>query len=386
MLKFIIKPVDVLFFGDGKPFNLGGLGESIFPPFPNSIASAIFAKIYAKTNITGDVYKAVYGPFLEKVSEKVSEEEPYYFPAPANIIKQKDGKDQANMIEQKDGKNKKDGKNEIIEQKVGGKKIIIYDRIKSSKLVKVENTDLGDRVEYISWIKPKSEEKNNQISTQKYEPFRGFISLKGLKSWYNSGSIDETDLLTETDVFDIEDRVSIHMDDYTGTVKEEDGLYKVRFIRLKEEFRLVFWVEFKEEHKKKIIEILNKSPKVLKIGGEAKTAFYDIEEHNFKDLFKDLTFNPNEKCEKTCTILFLTPGVFEGKNSILEQFKGIKYACLTGYTLLSINSRNYGNRFIRAVNPGSLFVIENESLNELITFYKPSKEFIGANLVLVKTF
>lgn len=70
MLKFTIKPHDVLFFGSGKPFNVGGDAESIFPPFPHSFASAIYAKFFAEKGITisegKGIYKAVYGPFLKK--------------------------------------------------------------------------------------------------------------------------------------------------------------------------------------------------------------------------------------------------------------------------------------------------------------------------------
>ncbi|MEJ5274199.1 MAG: type III-B CRISPR module-associated Cmr3 family protein, partial [Spirochaetota bacterium] len=51
MIKFTINPYDVLFFGSGKPFNKGGNAKSIFPPFPNSIASSIFAKFYIETGI-----------------------------------------------------------------------------------------------------------------------------------------------------------------------------------------------------------------------------------------------------------------------------------------------------------------------------------------------
>lgn len=67
MLKFTIKPLDVLIFGSGKPFNMGGVADSIFPPFPHSFASAVFAKFYSETKIAiandKGIYKAVYGPF-----------------------------------------------------------------------------------------------------------------------------------------------------------------------------------------------------------------------------------------------------------------------------------------------------------------------------------
>jgi len=51
MLKFIIKPYDVLFFGSGRPFNRGDVVVSAFPPHPNTFASAICSKIYQFKNI-----------------------------------------------------------------------------------------------------------------------------------------------------------------------------------------------------------------------------------------------------------------------------------------------------------------------------------------------
>jgi len=341
MFKFTIKPIDVVFFGSGKPFNLGGLGESIFPPFPNSFASAIFAKIYEAKGITNGVFKAVYGPFLEK-------DDKYYFPAPCDIVKEK-----------------------------GGSRIKVYKPRESSNLIKVENTDLENKIKLMPWIKPECQED--------YEPFNGFISLEGLRKWYYGEKIDASDLLSEDRVFYIEDRISIRMDDSTGTVKGEDGLYRVRFVRLKEEFRFVFWVELNEQvlTEDEALKIFNQHPKVLKIGGEARTATYEVENHNFKDLFKD--FHSSNQGE-SCKILFLTPGVFKEGKPILNNFENLEYACISGYTLLSIRSKhNYKNKVIRAIKPGSVFVIKD--LSTPIDFYKhnaDTDDFIGSNLVLVK--
>ncbi|MFN3599657.1 MAG: type III-B CRISPR module-associated protein Cmr3 [Aquificaceae bacterium] len=335
MWEFTIKPFDVVFFGDGKPFNLGGMGESIFPPFPNSFASAIFSKIYKQMNTNEDVYKAVYGPFLKKDNK-------YYFPAPCDIAKEKTGD-----------------------------RIKVYKATEGSKLIKIENTNFEGNLKGIPWIKPESQEE--------YEPFRGFISLDGLKSWYEESPIEKSELLTEGEVFDIEDRVSISMDDKKGTVKEEDGLYKVRFVRLKEGFSFVFWVEFKEQNYENVFK---KFPNVLKIGGETRTAVYEVREHNFKDLFKDFKSDDEGEIFK---ILFLTPGVLGDGNSIFEFFENLEYACISGYTLLSIRSRRYKNRFVRAIKPGSVFSIRSDNnLSIPIDFYKRSNDFIGSNLVLVK--
>ncbi len=340
MLKFTIKPIDVVFFGSGKPFNLGGLGESIFPPFPNSFASAIFARLYEEGIKNREVFEKVYGPFLEKDGK-------YYFPAPCDIVKEK-----------------------------GGSRIKVYKPRESSNLIKVENTDLENKIKLMPWIKPECQED--------YEPFNGFISLEGLKKWYYGEKINASDLLSEDRIFYIEDRISIRMDDSTGTVKGEDGLYRVRFIRLEKGFRFVFWVELNNQTltEDEALKIFNQHPKVLKIGGEARTATCEVEKDDFKDLFKDFRSNNQDKSYK---ILFLTPGVFEEEKPILNHFENLEYACISGYTLLSIRSKhNYGNKVIRAIKPGSVFVIKDKNLSIPIDFYKPSNNFIGSNLILVK--
>lgn len=356
MLKFTIKPIDVVFFGSGKPFNLGGLGESIFPPFPNSFASAIFARLYEEGIKNREVFEKVYGPFLEKDGE-------YYFPAPYDIVIEMEGK-----------KSKEDCKE--TEDKKENKSVKVYKPKKKDdfKLIKIEDTDLGNKVQYMPWIEDQKD----------YEPFNGFISLEGLENWYNGKEINASDLLSEDRIFYIEDRISIRMDDSTGTVKGEDGLYRVRFIRLEKGFRFVFWVELNNQTltEDEALKIFNQHPKVLKIGGEARTATCEVEKDDFKDLFKDFRSNNQDKSYK---ILFLTPGVFEEEKPILNHFENLEYACISGYTLLSIRSKhNYGNKVIRAIKPGSVFVIKDKNLSIPIDFYKPSNNFIGSNLILVK--
>jgi len=41
MIKLEISPFDVLFFGDGKPFNMGGTAKSMALPMPHTVAGAI---------------------------------------------------------------------------------------------------------------------------------------------------------------------------------------------------------------------------------------------------------------------------------------------------------------------------------------------------------
>lgn len=87
MIRFTLTPFDVLFFGSGRPFQMGDVVASAFPPHPNTFASAICAKINQIKKIkVSNILKAVYGPFVKK-SDKI------YFPKPQNVYTERKKKD-----------------------------------------------------------------------------------------------------------------------------------------------------------------------------------------------------------------------------------------------------------------------------------------------------
>jgi len=364
MLKFIIEPYDVLFFGSGKPFNIGSNVVSIFPPFPHSFAAAIYAKFVSETGITirngKGIYKAVYGPFIEKSGV-------VYFPAPSDILQEK--------------------------KKEESSKFKIADRCNQFSLINIEDTDLGSKIDSLLWSKP----DNNDSSD--YEPFRGFINLEGLKNWFNGGEITKEDLLTYNDIFEQDERVSIRIDHEKGTVQEEDGLYRVNFVQLKKDVKFVFWVELDFDNdsllktnninnENDFVEIFMKKPMVLKLGGETKTARYTVKIDDFKNLFDGFK-KGNEKNKK---ILFLTCGIFGSSNNqtIIERFSNFLTGVIDGYTIVGINSKynnKYGLKTVRAIKPGSVVYLKNEAIsnnNEAITFFNQNDSFIGSNLILIK--
>lgn len=369
MLKFTIKPYDVLFFGSGKPFNVGGDAESIFPPFPHSFASAIYAKLLSETGIKileeQGIYKAVYGPFLKK-------DETILFPTPLDIMKEKK-KEKGNIIKAR---------------------IIKRDEF---KLLNLYDTDLPHCLEGILWVKSDKEDND-------YEPFGDYITLSGLKKWLRGQEIEADDLISAEEIYQKEDRISIHLDEETKSVRKEDGLYRVAFVRLKENINFVFYVEanFDEglplkingiDNENQLKEIFEKGPKVIKLGGEARSASYEVEIDDFKALFD------NEKLEKReeYKILFLTPAVFEDNQNkdyknipnILDSIEKMELisACLNSYVLDSICSKynkKYSNKTIRAIKPGSFLCVRGYQGDSRIDFFKKNEYFIGSNLVLIK--
>jgi len=376
MLKFTIEPYDVLFFGSGKPFNIGSNVESIFPPFPHSFAAAVYAKFVSETGITirngKGIYKAVYGPFIEKSGVT-------YFPAPSDTLQEKKKEESA--------------------------KFKIADRCNQFSLINIEDTDLESKINSLLWSKP----DNNDSSD--YEPFRGFINLEGLKKWFNGEKITKEDLLTYNNIFEHDERVSIRIDHEKGTVQEEDGLYRVNFVQLKKDVKFVFWIEldFNNDsllktnninNENDFVEIFMKKPMVLKLGGETKTARYSIDNHDFNDLFNGFNQSNNDFRR----ILFLTCGIFDNDNNkndnnnkneknnktIISNLDKFLTGVIDGYTIVGINSKynnKYGLKTVRAIKPGSVVYLKNEAVsndNEIITFFNQNDSFIGSNLVLIK--
>lgn len=370
MLKFTIEPYDVLFFGSGKPFNIGSNVKSIFPPFPHSFAAAVYAKFVAEkgNTIQNDkgIYKAVYGPFIEKNGI-------IYFPTPCDILKEKKKEDFENI-----GVARRYEQNQF-------------------KLINIGDTDLENKINSLIWAEPEQGESHD------FEVFKGFISVEGLKKWYNGENIDKEDLLKFTDVFVRDERVSIRIDHATGTVQSEDGLYRVNYLQLKKDIKFVFWVEpdfgdnslLREknvENEKKFKEIFEKQPVVLKLGGETKTAKYSVEINDFKDLFNGF----NKGNSEIKIILFLTQGIFyqrentsQNRNNILDYFNSFLTGVIDGYFICGINSKynkdKYGKKTIRAIKPGSVvYLKDNLYTNDIITFLNQNDSFIGSNLVLIK--
>jgi CRISPR-associated protein Cmr3 len=364
MLKFTIEPYDVLFFGSGKPFNIGSNGESIFPPFPHSFAAAVYAKFVSETGIAirngKGIYKAVYGPLIEKSGV-------VYFPAPSDILQEK--------------------------KKEESSKFKIADRCNQFSLININDTDLGSKINSLLWIKPDGNDSSD------YEPFRGFISITGLKKWFNNEEIKREYLLTYNDIFEQDERVSIRIDHEKGTVQEEDGLYRVNFVQLKKDVKFVFWVELDFDNdsllrtnnlnnEKDFVEIFMKKPMVLKLGGETKTARYTVKIEDFKSFFNGFNKSNNDFRK----ILFLTCGIFNNDNNnktIIDNFSKFLTGVIDGYEIVGIDSKynkdKYGQKTIKAIKPGSIIYLSDyKNNNEVITFFNQNDSFIGSNLILIK--
>jgi len=373
MIKFSLKPYDVLFFGSGRPFNRGDVVSSIFPPSPNTFASAICSKMYHIKNMDiSEILKAVYGPFISK-------ENKIYFPKPQNIYGERKKKDieKVYIVEPSD-------ENRL-------------------KLFKSENTN-----------KPKVEKIPLYKGKEEIEPFTAFISLGGLKNWLNNKEIDRNDILLYKDIFENEPRIGISIDPSLYSIGgKEDALFRVEFLRLKENIEFVFWVEFDFSNNElnkaslinedKILEFFNSEPKALKLGGEMKNVSYEVEKDDFNSwVRKELGIenNLNIKRDEKIQVLFFSYGVFDFGNDKLPKINGFEIysACFGNYEIIGINSKNLGRKIKRAFPPGTVLWLKSQNdinisnpiflvKNQNGYYFNDSKgrqEFIGTNLVLIK--
>ena len=369
MIKFTMTPYDVLFFGSGKPFNRGDVVDSIFPPSPNTFASAICSKIYNFKNIdVSNILKAVYGPFIQK-DEKI------YFPKPQNIYKER--------------------KKKVLE-----KIFVVKPFDKNLKLFSPENTNKPSGIQTLPVYK----------GVEEIEPFNGFISIDGLKKWLDEQEIGKDDILSYDKIFKNEPRIGISIDPSFNSVGgKEDALYRIEFLRLKEDIKFVFWVEFNFSDnglkdaglndEDKVFEFFNNEPKVLKLGGEMKNASYHVEKDDFREwIRKELEIKKNVNINKgeKIRVLFLNYGIFDFQTSGFQ----ILSACFGNYEIIGINSKGLKRRSImRAFPAGTVLWLEsqndvtvdnptflNRNQNNFYSFAEPAgiQPFIGVNLVLIK--
>lgn len=345
MLKFELKPYDVLFFGSGKPFNLNVQeASSIFPPFTTTIAGAISGKISSEKGIDSKrVIKKIYGPFLEK-------NEQILFIAPFDILKEKKKGEESARIS----------------------KVYLEGNF---RLLNPLFSNIPVQTSYLLW--PKEKDKD-------LETFNGFIKLSGLQKWVNGLNIDKDDLVYRREIFEFEPRVGIKIDYSKNVVKEEDAVYRIDFVRLKDDVRLIFFVEFNYDSELKDCGLDSEDKiynffesceiKVLKLGGEMRSVTYEVKRENISD---KLGFEkPNVGKDDIIKILYLTHGFLEENNAyeiINGSIKSVN---------LGVRSKNYGTKLKRGVSAGSVIyakVADEKRLDEI--WMNPNDgEFIGSNL------
>ena len=110
-MRLFIRPADTLFFRDGRPFDAGtdNVARGIFPPYPPTLYGVMRSAILMHANVDFNAFANSTGSFPAEVGSpdkfgsleltgpwlaERSEGEPpsyvEYFPAPLNLVRNKD--------------------------------------------------------------------------------------------------------------------------------------------------------------------------------------------------------------------------------------------------------------------------------------------------------
>ena len=269
-----IKPLDTLFFRDGRPFTMGSesWAKPIFPPYPSTLYGIVRSwLIFEKGNLEDfkkEKLKEIVGTPNEK-NEKLIIKGPFianndllYFPLPKDLLEAK--KDETL-------------KSISLKQK---SKIFISDY--NLKKILLNNTQ--DELEESS----------------------GYFTINDLKDYlqdnhdnhYNQDNHYNLNSIKTNEILNTELKIGIKRDK-TKFTSEEGYLYKIPMIRLKENVSLTF-----------NIEGINNLPEkgFLPVGGEGKPVIIEKIENNLLEDLQNINFNFENKIFK---IYLATPSIFE---------------------------------------------------------------------------
>ena len=218
-MRLFFEPTEPLLFRTGRPFDVGenNFAESIFPPTPETLQGAVRAAIATYwdtgknldeifrqkeiTDLIGD--RTQYGRFritgitLGRYKKETMPETDIeqVFPAPSHIL-----------------------------QEEGDKKHLL--RLIPRGVQKDVYTDLPDNMQLLY------PGKNIENTHGKLEPLHGWLTKGGLDTalWTNK-DIAEEDIINTNDIFVLEPRMGIGMNNATKTT-QEGQLYQVQKIRM----------------------------------------------------------------------------------------------------------------------------------------------------------
>ena len=326
-----IKPTDSLFFGSGKPFNAGSDSwtDSSFLPNPSVIWGAMFSVLYQENKIikTKDKNKKTIVSDAER--EKLKIKNIYLYQKENNVMS-------------------------FLVPTPLDVYIDEYNNNYISKVQKINHSFLSNYpLKYISMI-----EKDNLEVADK-----SFIRIDSLFKNYQNHF--ELSLYPFDKIFRQDYKIGIKIDKKTNTA-EDTKLYRIDLTQFEEEKESGFVVEyeFKEE---------NFEPNgILKLGGEGKTAQFEIIEpatRSFKNLDKRREESIKQiKEDKYFKLYFKTPALLKCAWQP-NKIKGLKLLSANVGKYLSIGGwdmeTNKSKKMQRFIPAGSVYVyeIEDESID-----------------------
>jgi CRISPR-associated protein Cmr3 len=264
-----IKPLDTLFFRDGKPFTMGSetWAEPIFPPYPSTVYGAIrtwiiFEKGSLK-NFKEGKFKEELGTPSEKGNLKIKGpliclDNNIYFPVPFDSLKKK-------------GAPKKEKRALFYTYCINKPEVFISDYPLENILV-----------------------NRNDFVLKECDEFLDINSLKN----YLMSCEEQLEFTEKKEIFSYEKKTGIKRSRKTLS-SEEGHLYRISMIRLKREAS--FYVE---------IEGLNSYPceGKVQLGADWKIVKIEKTEEDLLKELREIDFQLNNKIFK---IYFATPAIFK---------------------------------------------------------------------------
>jgi len=263
-----IKPLDTLFFRDGRPFTMGSetWANPIFPPYPSTVYGAIRTWLIFERGSLKEFKEGKFKEELGTPSEKgnlkikgpfICLNDNLYFPVPFDFFKKKDAPEKEKKL--------------FYINCINKSKIFISDYCLKRILINKNDFELKE--------------------------CGGFIDIDSLKN-YLMVNKNIPEFIEKKEIFSYEKKTGIKRS--RKTLSSEEGyLYRIPMIRLKKKTSL--FVE---------IDGLNRYPEgLLQIGGEGKTAKIEkIENYDPLMTLRDIDFKFENKIFK---LYLATPAIFE---------------------------------------------------------------------------
>jgi CRISPR-associated protein Cmr3 len=283
-MKLFISPNDVLFFRDGRPFDAGSdnTARMIFPPSPTTFYGAIRTAIMSQKNVSFNKLKNS-GILSEELNEvaiendnrtltisdfglarKISSSIERIFPVPSDIVKEKE-RENFYTVTPKTLDN-------------------LVSNFPNESLLPLGFTDESDKIF----------EACNEY----------FINENGLSAYLLKQPLDKDHFIRKEKVFTADSRIGIKRNNNTFS-SEEGFIYSLEFAHLCKEYGLSnkefgFVIEINSQ----LLNTTDAELKALRLGGESRSAFYEEEVENWKEVAK-----PDIK--NKFKLILLTPAVFE---------------------------------------------------------------------------
>ncbi len=243
-----IEPLDVLLFGDGRPFSVGGIANSLDTPHPQTLAGALrtwlldglgcdwdrladllergasFAEAAAEQSEALGQAAAleIRGPWLMRDGERL-------FPTPATLVRRGEGDDLA----------------------LGRLNPLPEGQAPPGWRASIEGT------------RPLWPEQPDE-----WKRTTGYLTTRGMKAFLGGGLPSPEDLVPRDALLNRDNRVGIAINNDTGTV-EESMLYSVGFCALKA--GLCFYAEI-DDPNDRAASAIPREPGLIRLGGESRRA------------------------------------------------------------------------------------------------------------------